>query len=429
MATSAPTAPVVGERLVMLGATVKAQPLLVTPLAFTTTFPVVAPLGTVTPTLDAPQVVTVAVVPLNVTVPLPCEEPKFDPVIVTAAPTAPVVIDKLVMLGAGTTVKFTPLLATPLAFTTTLPVVAPLGTVTATLDAPQVVTVAVVPLNVAVPLPCEEPKFDPVIVTAAPTGPVVIDKLVMTGAGTTVKFTPLLATPLAFTTTLPVVAPLGTVTPTLDAPQVVTVAVVPLNVTVPLPCEEPKFDPVIVTAAPTAPVVIDKLVMLGAGTTVKFTPLLATPLAFTTTLPVVAPLGTVTPMLDAPQLVTVAVVPLNVTVPLPCEEPKFDPVMVTAAPTAPVVIDKLVMLGAGTTVKFTPLLATPLAFTTTLPVVAPLGTVTAILDEPHVVTEAVVPLNLTVLVPCVEPNVVPVIVTAVPTGPEGTDKFVIVGVA
>src|SRR5713101_3860214 len=252
----------------MLGATVKAQPLLVTPLAFTTTFPVVAPLGTVTPTLDAPQVVTVAVVPLNVTVPLPCEEPKFDPVMVTAAPTAPAVIDKLVMLGAGTTVKFTPLLATPLAFTATLPVVAPLGTVTPMLDAPQLVTVAVVPLNVTVPLPCEEPKFDPVIVSAAPTAPVVIDKLVMTGAGTTVKFTPLLATPLAFTATLPVVAPLGTVTPTLDAPQVVTVAVVPLNVTVPLPCEEPKFDPVIVTAAPTAPVVIDKLVMTGAGTTV-----------------------------------------------------------------------------------------------------------------------------------------------------------------
>ena len=183
----------------------------------------------------------------------------------------------------------------------------------------------------------------------------------MLGAGTTVKLNPLLSTPLACTTTLPVVAPDGTVTAMLDALQVVTVAVVPLNVAVPLPCEEPKFDPVIVTAAPTAPVVIDKLVTLGTGTTVKFTPLLATPLAFTTTLPVVAPLGTVTPMLDAPQLVTVAVVPLNVTVPLPCEEPKFDPVMVTAAPTAPVVIDKLEMLGAGTTVKLEPLLSTPLA--------------------------------------------------------------------
>ncbi len=101
--------------------------------------------------------------------------------------------------------------------------------------------------------------------------------------------------------------------------------------------------------------------MLGAGTTVKLNPLLSTPLACTTTLPVVAPDGTVTAMLDALQVVTVAVVPLNVAVPLPCEEPKFDPVMVTAAPTAPVVIVKLEMLGARTTVKPEPLLSTPLA--------------------------------------------------------------------
>ena len=57
--------------------------------------------------------------------------------------------------------------------------------------------------------------------------------------------------------------------------------------------------------------------MVGAGTTVKVTPLLFTPLAITTMLPVVAPLGTVTAMFVALQLVTLAVVPLNVTVPEP----------------------------------------------------------------------------------------------------------------
>jgi hypothetical protein len=185
----------------------------------------------------------------------------------------------------------------------------------------------------------------------------------------------------------------------LAALQLVGDAVVPLNVTVPLPCELPKFDPVTVIAAPTAPVVTDKLVILGAGTTVKLTPLLATPLALTTTFPVVAPLGTVTPMLDAPHDVTLAVVPLNVTMPLPCELPKFDPVTVTAAPTAPVVKDKLVMLGAGTTVKLIPLVLTPLALTTRFPVVAPLGTVTVILVAVHGFAVAVVPLNLTVPVP------------------------------
>jgi hypothetical protein len=50
---------------------------------------------------------------------------------------------------------------------------------------------------------------------------------------------------------------------------------------------------------------------------VKLTPLLFTPLANTTTYPVVAPEGTVVAMLLAPQLVTLAAVPLNITVPVP----------------------------------------------------------------------------------------------------------------
>jgi hypothetical protein len=103
------------------------------------------------------------------------------------------------------------------------------------------------------------------------------------------------------------------------------------------------------------------------------------------------------------------------------------PVMVTAAPTAPVVIDKLVILGV--TVKGFPLLATPETVTTTFPVVAELGTVTPMLVPLQDVTDAVVPLNATVLVPWVVPKFVPVIVTAVPTGPKLTDNVVIVGAA
>jgi hypothetical protein len=83
---------------------------------------------------------------------------------------------------------------------------------------------------------------------------------------------------------------------------------------------------------------------------------------------VVAPLGTGTTILVALQLVTVAVVPLNFTVLLPCVDPKVVPVIVTEAPTAPEVGDRLVIL--GTTVKLDPLLFTPLANTTTFPVVA-----------------------------------------------------------
>src|SRR5580765_906009 len=229
------------------------------------------------------------------------------------------------------------------------------------------------------------------------------------------KLRPLLASPPTVTTTLPVVAPAGTGATMLVADQLVGVAVVPLKRTVLVPCVAPKFVPVIVTDVPTGPVVGDKLVMLGATVTVKLTPLLADP-TVTTTLPVVAPVGTGATMLVADQLVGVAVVPLNFTVLVPGVAPKFVPVIVTDVPTAPVVGERLVMLGT-VTVKLTPLLADPPTVTTTLPVVAPAGTGTMMLVADQLVGVAAVPLNFTVLVPFVAPKFVPVIVTDVPTGP------------
>src|SRR5208283_1496217 len=77
--------------------TLKLTPLLATPPTVTTTFPVVAPLGTGTVMLAPLQFVGVAVTPLNVTVPV---APKFVPVTVTEVPTAPEVGFTLVMLGA-----------------------------------------------------------------------------------------------------------------------------------------------------------------------------------------------------------------------------------------------------------------------------------------------------------------------------------------
>jgi hypothetical protein len=92
---------------------------------------------------------------------------------------------------------------------------------------------------------------------------------------------------------------------------------------------------------------LPKLTVDGADVvTVKFTPLLATPPTFTSTFPVVAPLGTDVAMLVALQLVTAAAVPLNVTELDPCVDPKFVPVIVTAVPTGPEVADRVVMLGA-----------------------------------------------------------------------------------
>ena len=73
-----------------------------------------------------------------------------------------------------------------------------------------------------------------------------------------------------------------------------------------------------VTDVPTAPEVGLRLMMLGgAVVTVNATPLLATPPTVATTLPLVAPVGTGTTMLDALQFVGVAALPLKVTVLVP----------------------------------------------------------------------------------------------------------------
>jgi len=67
MTTDAPTAPELGDKLVIAGVTVKGRPLLSTPAAETTTFPVVAPAGTGTTIEVSLQEVTGAVVPLKAT--------------------------------------------------------------------------------------------------------------------------------------------------------------------------------------------------------------------------------------------------------------------------------------------------------------------------------------------------------------------------
>src|ERR1017187_8392598 len=245
------------------------------------------------------------------------------------------------------------------------------------------------------------------MVTAVPTGPEVGDRLVMPGATVTVNGEPLLANPPTVTTTLPVVAPPGTRTVMLlSLEAVASAAMVPLNVTVLLPWLAPKFVPLMVTALPTGPEVGDRLLMPGATVTVNGEPLLANPPTVTTTLPVVAPPGTLTVMLLALQAAAAAaVVPLNVTVLLPWLAPKFVPVMVTAVPTGPEVGDRLVMPGATVTVTGEPLLANPPTVTTTLPVVAPPGTLTVmLLALQAAAAAAVVPLNVTVLLPCVAPK-------------------------
>ena len=140
------------------------------------------------------------------------------------------------------------------------------------------------------------------------------------------------------TTTLPEVV-FGTMAVIEEGLQVTVPAATPLNVTEPL---DPKLLPLIVTNALAGAGLGEMVVIFGAGPlTVNGTPLLACPPAVTTTLPLVAPLGTVTAMELTFQLLTAAAVPLKVTV--PCVEPKVVPVIVTGVPTGPKLVDKLLM--------------------------------------------------------------------------------------
>ena len=156
------------------------------------------------------------------------------------------------------------------------------------------------------------------------------------------------------------------------------VAAVPPEVTELLPWTPPKFAPVIVIGVPVAPEGWLKVLMVGGMVTVKFTPLLGRAPTVTTTLPVFAPVGTVTAILVALQLANVvAAVPPKVTeLPVGLER-KFVPLMVICAPTAPEFGLSEVIFGA--TVKETPLLGTLEIVTTTLPVMAAAGTATTTL--------------------------------------------------
>jgi hypothetical protein len=112
------------------------------------------------------------------------------------------------------------------------------------------------------------------------------------------------------------------------------------------------------------------------------------------------------------QLLGVAVIPLNLSV--PCTDPKFVPATVTDAPMRAESGEILLILGAGT-VKLNPLLEVPLPeFTTTFPLLTSAGTDAVMLVSLQAETAAVTPLNVTLPVPCVAPKFVPLMTTAVP---------------
>src|SRR5438067_321136 len=148
--------------------------------------------------------------------------------------------------------------------------------------------------------------------------------------------------------------------------------------------------------------------------TVNSVSLVATPAGdVTTMLPVVATDGTVAVIKASLTSVNDAVTPLNATrfVSL-----KWFPTMLTTVPTGPRIGLKLVMTGGNnSTLKSEVLVAVPADVVTVMrPVVAPFGTMVEICVSLPMVNVAVVPLNLTAVVPV---KLIPVIVTPVPTAP------------
>src|SRR3989442_4435817 len=132
--------------------------------------------------------------------------------------------------------------------------------------------------------------------------------------------------------------------------------------------------------------------------TVKLLALLAVPPEVVTLIgPVVAPLGTVAAMEGDGFTVKAALIPLNSTALAPV---KLVPLMVTLVPTPPLVGEKLVIVGAGMTVKLPALLAVrPGVETLNGPVVAPVGSVAVMVVAEFTVKLSLVPLNRTAEAP------------------------------
>jgi hypothetical protein len=236
----------------------------------------------------------------------------------------------------------------------------------------------------------------------------------------TVKLAVLVPVPPGVVTEIgPVVAPLGTVAVICVAELTVyDVAATPLNLTAVAPV---KFVPVMTTDVPTGPLVGVKLVIVGAPDVTVKTGVLPVPPWFCTAMkPVVAPVGTVAVswLLFETVNVVAAVTPFEKrTENVP---QRFDPLIVTELPTAPVVGLTVKPVGATdglTTSKLEALVAFPDgASTAMVPSTAPAGTV-AVMTESEFTTNpgAFVPPNLTAVAGPPELKPEPLIVTDVPT--------------
>lgn len=168
MTTDVPTGPLVGEKLLIVGAarTVKLVKLVAVPYVVVTLMrPLEAPTGTSAVICVAElTVMLVAGVPLKLTLDEPSNPlPKTN----TVVPTGPLAGAKVML--AGVTVKFEALVIVPAAVVTEIkPVVAPAGTATTICVSVFIVGAPAMPLKLTV-VALASPE--PLIVTSVPVGP------------------------------------------------------------------------------------------------------------------------------------------------------------------------------------------------------------------------------------------------------------------
>jgi hypothetical protein len=180
--TEAPTGPLVGLKLVIVGRAATVKLLADTPVPFavvTLIGPLVVPVATVAVILVGLLTVNVvALVELNFTAVAPV---KFVPVIVATVPTGPAVGLKLVTVGGSVTVKSVADPAVPPPVKTVIfPVLDPLGTVAVIWVALLILKlVDAFALNMTAVAPV---KFVPETVTTVPEGPEAGAKLEIVGA-------------------------------------------------------------------------------------------------------------------------------------------------------------------------------------------------------------------------------------------------------
>lgn len=321
----------------------------------------------------------------------------------------------------------------PLVVTVMRPLRAPLGTAVLMLVLLRTKRLARRPPKLSEVAPV---KFLPLIITTSPTLPECGEKPVITGlgvAGTTTKRPGPVALPAPVVSLIcPVRAPFGTIAWTRVLLWTEKLARRPPKVTEVTP---ERFLPVIVTVAPMRPLRGEKPVIVGVGNgedvTVKLAVLRAVPaVVVTLTGPLIAPSGTnVVIWLVLSAVNDVAPAPVNAT-DVTLVNP--EPVTVTRVPTGPNVGARLTILGATgggvVTAKMPTLEAVPAAVAMEItPVTALGGTVAEIWVELRAVNS---PGRLATPPNATErgfERLAPVMVTAVPGGPEVGEKPVTLG--